>query len=257
MSAEERGRLETALVAAAAVIDVPATPPIAVAVRSRLTAAPTPARRRFTPAFAFAAACLIGLVGVLTFSPAARDAVADFLGVDGIRIGPGEKDPSLDLGLELDLGRGVTAAEADTLVEFPVRVFHSEDLGAPDGYFFAEPPAGGAISIVYRASSELPEVGDTGVGLLLTQFEGRPDEGYFKKLHEVEEPLEFVTVNGAPGYWIADVHELLYYDRDGELREDESRLAGSTLVWEYGGVTYRLESALTKEEAVRYANTVS
>lgn len=256
MSLDERSRLEAALRMTAAAVDVPPTPALATALRSRLVEPQPPARPRWMPALAFAGACLVAILAVLTFSPTARDAVADFFGVDGIRIGFGEPEgPPLDF--DLDLGEQVSAVEAQMLVDFPIRTLHHPDLGAQDGYFYAEPPPGGAISTVYEASDELPEVGDTGVGLLLTQFRGHPDEGYFKKLFQMDEPVEFVTVDGTHGYWLGNVHELVYYDRDGAPQAEDARLSGPALIWESGGVTYRLESNLTKAEALTYANTIS
>jgi hypothetical protein len=262
MTSEERARLEAALRSTAAVVDVPATPALAAAVRSRLVA-PSPdrvsvraPRRRLMRGLAFAAACLIAFVGVMLFSPAAREAVADFLGVGGIRIGFGDVDESLDF--DLDVGRQVSPAEARLSVDFPVRTIQHEEVGEPDAYFYADEPLGGLISAVYEASEHLPEVGDTGIGLLLTQFRGTPDLAYFKKLYEFENAVEFVTVDGAnEAYWVGEVHELLYYDRTGEPGVEQARLSAPALIWESGGVTYRLESNLTKQKANEYANTVS
>jgi hypothetical protein len=256
MSIEERSILEAALRSTAAAIDVPPTPAIATAMRPRLAAPPPRARRRLMPALAVAGACLVAFLAVLTFSPAAREAVADFFGIGGIRIVFGEPDgPPLDFDIEL--GEQVSADAAQVLVDFPVRTLQDPDLGAPDGYFHSTPPPGGAITTVYEASRDLPEVGNSGIGLLLTQFRGSPDQDYFKKLFHLEEPIEFVTVEGEDGVWIGNVHELQYFDRDGELQVENARLSSPALIWESGGVTYRLESNLTRDEAITYANSIS
>jgi hypothetical protein len=256
MSIEERSILEAALRSTAAAIDVPPTPALATTMRSRLGAPTVPARRRLMPALAVAGACLVAFLAVLTFSPAAREAVADFFGIGGIRIGFGEpQGPPLDF--ELDLGERVSPSEAGMRVEFPIRTLHHQDLGAPDGYFYSTPPPGGAVTTVYEASRDLPEVGDTGIGLLLTQFRGSPDQDYFKKLFHLEEPIEFVDVEGQSGVWIGNVHELQYFDRDGKLQVENARLSSPALIWESGGVTYRLESNLTKAEAIVFANSIS
>ena len=258
MSIEERSILEAALRSTAAAIEVPPTPAIATAMRSRLAAPPPPPRahRRWMPALVVAGACLLAFLAVLTFSPAAREAVADFFGIGGIRIEFGEPEgPPLDF--DIDLGEQVSPEGAQVLVDFPVRTLQHPDLGEPDGYFYSTPPPGGAITTVYEASRDLPEVGNSGIGLLLTEFRGSPDQDYFKKLFYLEEPIEFVTVEGQNGVWIGNVHELQYFDQDGDLQVEDARLSSPALIWESGGVTYRLESNLTKAEAIAYANTSS
>ena len=66
-----------------------------------------------------------------------------------------------------------------------------------------------------------------------------------------------MRVNGEPGFWIAgDFHEVLYLDANGESIADSVRLAGNVLLWEQGDLTLRLESALTKSEALRIARSI-
>ena len=103
--------LEAALRSTAVAVDVPATPALAAAVRSRLVgAAAEPVvgrapRRRLVPGLAFAGACLSPSLGVIMFSPAAREAVADFLGVDGIRIGFGDADETPSTSISTSANR--------------------------------------------------------------------------------------------------------------------------------------------------------
>jgi hypothetical protein len=63
-------------------------------------------------------------------------------------------------------------------------------------------------------------------------------------------PIARVRVNGVRGYFIAGQHTVNLPD---ELRP---RLAGNTVVWLHDAVTYRLETKLGLEAAVRLANTV-
>ncbi|HEV3473297.1 MAG TPA: hypothetical protein VG408_08870, partial [Actinomycetota bacterium] len=59
----------------------------AVAVRIRSAPAPAPARKALLPRLAFATAVVaVGVAGTLVFSPGTRRAVADFLGIGGVRI---------------------------------------------------------------------------------------------------------------------------------------------------------------------------
>jgi hypothetical protein len=63
-------------------------------------------------------------------------------------------------------------------------------------------------------------------------------------------PITRVRVNGARGYFIGGQHSVSLPD---ELRP---RLAGNTLVWVHDAVTYRLETRLGREAALRLARTV-
>jgi hypothetical protein len=87
-------------------------------------------------------------------------------------------------------------------------------------------------------------------------LEGRGDIA-LSKLVQSGVGVERVDVGDAPGYWIDGPHGLLIADREGEIREERPRLAGRTMVWTTaGGVTYRLESRLGKDAALRIARTV-
>jgi hypothetical protein len=69
--------------------------------------------------------------------------------------------------------------------------------------------------------------------------------------------VEPVTVDGREGVWLeGGPHTVTFLDEDGEPVVDHTRLAGNTLIWERGSLTLRLESELTKEEAVRIADVV-
>ena len=64
-------------------------------------------------------------------------------------------------------------------------------------------------------------------------------------------------MNGSPGFWIAGApHAILYVAPNGEPIPDTVRLAANVLVWKRGAVTVRIESLLTKEQALRVAQSV-
>jgi hypothetical protein len=65
-----------------------------------------------------------------------------------------------------------------------------------------------------------------------------------------------VTVSGGPAVWVDRPHPVLYTDRDGRLRQEGARLAGSTLIWEKDGVTYRVEGDLTEHQAIAIAESL-
>lgn len=53
-----------------------------------------------------------------------------------------------------------------------------------------------------------------------------------------------------------DAFARLVARHSGEVVSATARLAGRTLLWERAGVTYRLEGALTRAEAIRVAGTL-
>jgi hypothetical protein len=60
-----------------------------------------------------------------------------------------------------------------------------------------------------------------------------------------------IVVEGKKGYWIDGApHSIAYFDAQGSYIEDTVRWASNALVWAANGVTHRIESSLTQEEAV-------
>jgi hypothetical protein len=113
---------------------------------------------------------------------------------------------------------------------------------------------GGRVDLLYRPRPGLPVSPFTDAGLLITEFRAEP---MIEKIAKSTTAVEHVTVAGEVGYWFAgSPHSFAYLDRQGALREETSRLAGSTLVWTHGDLTLRLEGQLSKGEAMRIAATM-
>jgi hypothetical protein len=266
--------LEQALADLAASLEFPPTPDLAAAVTARLERAPAPAparpRRRWWPgglvgwrrlAVAGLAAALLA-AAVLVASPGTREAVARRLGLRGIGVqigGPPPPTVTTAPGARLDLGLGerVTLEEARRRVDFPVLVPSAAGFSQPDAVFVNQAvPAGGRVDLVYRARPGLPASQFTDAGLLITEFRGQPTPEFLKKV-AVMGVVEEVTVGGEPGYWFSgEPHFFTYIDADGQFREERTRLAGNTLIWQRGDLTLRLEGQLPKEEAVRIAESM-
>jgi hypothetical protein len=122
-------------------------------------------------------------------------------------------------------------------------------LGAPDGVYADRPSAGGAraasVSVVYLARRGLPAA-TRGIGALLTVLPGG-DPAIVKKLAGTGTSVEFVDVDGAFGVFLSGEQHVV---------GPPNRLAGNTLIWVRGEVTYRLESALGRDAALRLARSV-
>jgi hypothetical protein len=190
------------------------------------------------------------------------------LGVPGIRIffggatpPPSVASPSLfpsgagedTLGQALGLGTRLPIDEAERLAGIDLVLPTDPAIGPPAGAFlFAN-----RVALVWPERPGLPADPATGVGLLISEFRGDVDEGYYSKTLDSDAQVTPVTVTGNPGYWISGPpHFFFYVDPSGRSVDDTHRLVGDTLIWSDGDVTYRLESQLGMEEAIRLAESL-
>jgi hypothetical protein len=271
--------LERALSDLGAALEFPPTPDLAAAVTTRLGEAPATAPVPAAPRPRGWLAGLLRLSGwrrlavagtvaivlaaaVLVASPGTREAVARRLGLRGVEVRIGEPPPPTATTrpsdrLELGLGEQVTLEEARRRVSFPPLVPGVGALQRPSAVFVDRAvPEGGRVDLVYRARPGLPASQFTDVGLLISQFRGRPTSEFIKKVTGMG-LVEAVTVGGEPGYWFSgEPHFFTYRDAGGNFREEQTRLAGNTLIWQRGELTLRLEGQLPKEEALRLAESM-
>ena len=77
------------------------------------------------------------------------------------------------------------------------------------------------------------------------------------KLVAPESHVRVVAVRGRPGLWITGTHhQIPYLDRDGTLRRGSSRPTGHVLLWDEGGVTYRVEGFARQAAASEIASSI-
>lgn len=222
----------------------PPTPPLADSVRAALRP-----RRSGVPRVWLRAAVLLLIVGCgLLFVPQMRAAVIELLRIGVVRIfPPGETvaPPGVTpLASVLDLPGETTldAARARFPYAIPLPAY-PDDLGPPDKVYL---PAESVLLLVWLDASGQPDLSLT----LLTPdtFAGKNFPG----------PVDQTMVNARPAFWMEAPHLLVILDRrDDRLLAELTRLvAGHVLVWEAGGVTYRLETALALEDARRIAESL-
>ena len=243
--------------------------------------------RRRGPRLALAAAVVVAVVAAsLVVSPRARRAVADLLGVRGVRIervppstapppsAPGTAaagaavvgttnaptttststlpNPPADASGLTALGLGQrfdSVAAAASTVGFAVSTLDPASAGPVVGAFVHRPPPGGVVTVAYQRAGE-PLI-------LLSQLAATIDAGIFKKLAGGGTTIDSVEVNGSFGYWIAgEPHEIYFLDTNRDTIVDDARLAGPTLVWNAGPVTYRIEGVATKAAALALASSL-
>ena len=133
-------------------------------------------------------------------------------------------------------------------------------LGTPDQVYLRATPSSTAVSFVYTERAGIPTSPQAGVAAIVTEFSGGTvDQQFFGKVIDPGTTVEQVTVNGQPGFWIQGTPHFFFYRpsaNPGAVEQETLRLAGNTLIWEAGGLTYRLEANIAKEEALRIAESV-
>lgn len=242
-----------------------------------------PVRR---PARRVAAAVLAGIVlaGALAVAaPGPRGAVADLLGIGGVAVvprdelpggggrtggtdGPGGRegsggssrsDEDLLEAVSRDLGLGESLPVDEALASAPAPM-DVRGVGNADAAFTGLPA--GAVTLAWAADDSLPVIdaaAPTGWGLILTAFRGTTDAPTIFKAPEPLTTVTAVTVSGRSGYWVADrPHSVVVDPPENKPGGMTARLAGNTLLWTVGDVTYRLESGLDRDAAITLAETI-
>jgi hypothetical protein len=184
-----------------------------------------PRRRRWlVVTLAVVAAC-----GALLAIPQTRAAILRVLEIGGVRIERTEDQPTATRTAAIT-GGTVTLDQARRAVRFTLLVpsqYERVNLhrGVP----------GGMVSFLWD-------------GYVLSEWQG---EQLFEKSVGPRSRIRQVQVDFAPGVWITGApHAVTYLDREGEPRHQTRRLAGNVLIWNRGGVTYRLEGAKNLQEAL-------
>lgn len=210
-------------------------------------------------------ALLIGLWAV----PPVRAAILEFLQIGAVRIwlveptptptstpteetSSGESAPTVQpsptpLRSLFDLAGETTLAEAEEKAGFPVRLpTYPSGLGPPDGVFYQE--LGGPVVVLVWMNPE--RAGEAKYSLHILGEGAILDKG---------NPTVIVrtSVNGNPAAWTRGPYVLSYGSGGGEHWDFRRIVSDRVLVWFEDGLTYRLESNLTLEEAKRMAESLS
>jgi hypothetical protein len=257
----------------------PPTPDIAGTVRTRLAAAlrqpdatrKAVARLRWAPAAVIVVMILAALLAV----PAVRAAVLDFIRVGAVRIflapptvtptalptptgagappiveapltatpglGPFELPaPTFSLA---DLDGATTLADARARAGFPVLLpVYPPDLGAPDKVYLQS--FGGNIVVMVWLDRKLPDhvrLSLHALGPGVDAFKGQP------------QAVTRTQVNGQMAVWTQGPYVLVYRGGNADLSQ---MINGHVLLWTVGEVTYRLETDVTLDEAVKIAESL-
>ena len=180
---------------------------------------------------------------LFTLTPPGQEAVAWLLRISGIRVELTETSIPMSPPTKLIDELEVTPEEAESCGW--IRAPPTRRTTCPDSVQLVDWGGGQQVAMLWNQSSQLPEVMETGVGLLLLQFEARVDQELLVKEASDATRINPVSVNGDTGYFLSGApHTVFFLGPDGVIADDQIRLAGNVLVWMADGITYRIESAL-------------
>lgn len=244
--------LEARLAELATAVAFPATPPLAALVGERLRHPPRGfrLRRPMSRGVALAFALTLLLVGI---------AAAVGIALGGLRLtfGPASFSPLPTMLAGPGLGVPTTLTDAREGVTFTLRVPSAAELGEPDLVYLAEPPTGGAVTLLYGERAGVPADPLTGIGLIVTQFRADIGPEIFEKLIDSGVTVTAARVHGLPAWWVTGGdHFFFYRDATGRVVDTTLRLASETLIWEEAGVTHRVEGAPSLAQAIRVAESL-
>lgn len=285
----EYEKLENALVRAGRELTYPATPPLALRVRAQLASGsvipPRPRLRIFVPV---AAALVLALV-LLFAIPSARDAVAQFLGLRGLRIFYATPTPTAtalptrlstptDTAPSTEPVHTVTSAPRPTLTPtiqpFSLCCEMTLQQAQNRAHFKLLVPANGLPTRVYY--QDVYHIGEQIVMVFgdpqdprFTLYQAQRwiygkliEGGGVGKQVNPQTVIGEALVRGERALWFSGApHLVMTLDAQGQPLYDTARTVdANTLVWETGsdndGILYRLETKQPLSDAVHFADTL-
>lgn len=254
-------------------MEYPRTPDVAGPVMRRLRVSGGKGERREgRPRFgsrrlAWSLVVILVLCSSLLLIPPARAAILEFIQIGVVRIFRAEPTPPAPPQQELpvtmvpvtatpaatsqplipilgELAGEMTLEEAQQRVEYPIRLpSYPSELGSPDRVFVQD--ADGDMTILVWIDRQDPDE------VLMSLHFLPPDSWAIKKVEPAL--IQETTVNGQRAVWTVGPYPLKY--SDGNI--DFVRLInGHVLIWSEEDITYRLETDLSLEEAVRVAESL-
>jgi hypothetical protein len=254
--------IESRLQALAKELPYPPTPSVADAVMSRIR---VPVKRpRFGRQLAWALITLILLFAGLMFVPPVRAAVLEFIQIGIVRIFPAPapaateapifempvsatpaptSSSSLNPLLE-QMGGETTLAEVQQEIGFSIPLpAYPSDLGQPDRVFLQD--AGGWMVIMVWLDPQQPDRVQMSLHLI--------EEGSWTIEKFQPAVIKETTVNDSRAIWTVGGYPLI-------LRNDDIQFTrlidGHVLIWEENKITYRIETYLELDEAIRIAESL-
>lgn len=265
MNELEQELFEKRLISIATGLDYPRTPDIAGSVMRRVRSS-GPARF-ISRRLAWSLTISLILFSSLMLIPPARAAILEFIQIGIVRIfrGTPTPPPLPDEGLLStmvpltatpgptsqplipileSLAGEMTLEEAQQAVDFPILLpTYPPDLGQPDRIFVQD--AEGNMAILVWIDQQRPER-----VLMSLHFIPRGSWAIDKADPAM---IQETSVNGQRAIWAVGPYPLRLYNGDLEFTR---LIDGHVLIWEEEDLTYRLETDLPLEEAIRVAESL-
>lgn len=246
-------------------LDYPRTPDIAGAVMTRLPGATRP--RFISRRLVWSLTVILILFSSLMLIPPARAAIIEFIQIGVVRIFRAEPTPLVPPNQEIpstvvpvtatpvptsqplipileNLAGEMTLEEAQKAVNYPILLpSYPPDVGKPDRIFVQD--ADGKMTVLVWLDPQHPDQ-------ILMSLHFLPAGSWaIKKIEPTH--IQETTVNSQRAIWAIGPYPLRL--SNGDL--DFVRLIdGHVLIWEEGNITYRLETDLSLEEAVKIAESL-
>jgi hypothetical protein len=246
-------------------LDYPRTPDIAGSVMTRLRGATRP--RFISRRFVWSLTVILILFSSLMLIPPARAAIIEFIQIGVVRIFRAEPTPLAPPNQEIpstvvpvtatpvptsqplipileNLAGEMTLDEAQKAVNYPILLpSYPPDVGKPDRIFVQD--ADGKMTVLVWLDPQHPDQ-------ILMSLHFLPAGSWaIKKIEPTH--IQDTTVNSQRAIWAIGPYPLRL--SNGDL--DFVRLIdGHVLIWEQGDITYRLETDLSLEEAVKIAESL-
>lgn len=254
---------EAQLRSIASKMEYPRTPDLAGSVRARLGTRP----RFISKAAAWSLTVVLILISSLMLIPPARAAILEFIQVGVVRIfrveptpiPPTEQSPTMAVPVTATpiateqsliplletLAGELTLEDAQASVDYPILLpAYPSDLGQPDRVFVQD--ADGPMTIMVWLDPQEP--GEIRMSLHFLP----PGSWAIKKVQPTV--IEETEVNGEYAVWTTGPYPMRYENGDLQYLR---MISGHVLIWDDGQVTYRLETDLPLEEAIKIAESLT
>lgn len=239
-------------------LDVPTTPLVVEGVRARIaeregtpvTFRPRlslPSRRR---TIALVAAAMLLLGGAALAAKLVIDLGA--VTIDVVPSRPTAPPTTMETGRAF--GRPTTLAAAESAAGFAASI--PTALGAPDHVWVGTSadlgPPTTRIVLAWDPRLDLPAIDGLPWGAVLMELRG--DAALIGKTVFADAgSLDVVHVHGDVAYWITGEHTLTIAT---PLGTRDLKITGNVLVWQRGGLTYRMETTASRDRAIAIAETL-
>ena len=246
-------------------LDYPRTPDIAGSVTARLHASARP--RFISRRLVWSLTIILILFSSLMLIPPARAAIIEFIQIGVVRIFRAEPTPLAPPNQEIpstmvpmtatpvptsrpliplleNLAGEMTLEEAQKAVNYPILLpSYPPDLGKPDRIFVQE--AEGKMTILVWIDPQQP------TQVLMSLHLIPPGSWAIDKFDPAE--VQETRVNGQRAIWAVGPYPLRLRNNDLQYMR---LIEGHVLIWTDGNLTYRLETDLSLEEAIKIAESL-